>query len=179
MSDALLSRTLHTHSIWSASRGLAEHKNRYKAFLAACDTGRRGDLDGRGHLSESSLAEFTSFFLTTCLEQVRVMRKVMRLDEIGLHIDQWVESLATFGNADATDERRRPLHPAAGKILKAALDGGALPVTECGKLLGSSVNADIVIKQLKYQGVLRQRGGALEFVLTVHHAERFLPGLFP
>jgi len=33
-----------------------------------------------GHLSEASLADFTRFFLMTCLEQVRFMRKVMRLE---------------------------------------------------------------------------------------------------
>lgn len=179
MSDALLSRTLHTHSIWSASRGLAQHKTRYKAFLAACDAERKGDLDGRGHLSEASLAEFTEFFLTTCLEQVRVMRKLMRLDEIEIQIDRWIEILATFGDTGAADERRRPLHPTAGRILKAALHGGALPLGECRTMLGDTVNLETVVKQLEYHGVLRQRGGAVEFVLTADRAGRFLPGLFP
>ena len=36
-----------------------------------------GDLDGRGNLSEAVLSEFSGFFLSTCLEQVRFMRKVM------------------------------------------------------------------------------------------------------
>ena len=179
MSDALLSRTLHTHNIWSASRGLALHKTEYKEFLAACDVGRRGDLDGRGHLSEASLAEFTHFFLKTCLEQVRFMRKIMRLDEIGARIDRWVESLAAFGDAGAADERHRPLHPDAGRILKATLDGGALSLAEGRKLLGDDVNLDVVIRQLEYYGVLRQGRSTVTFVLTAHSAERFLPGLYP
>jgi Fic family protein len=78
MSDAMLSRTLHTHTIWSASRGLALHETEYKQLLTSCDQSRRGDLDGRGNLSEKALIEFTAFFLNTCLEQVRFMRKVMR-----------------------------------------------------------------------------------------------------
>jgi hypothetical protein len=141
--------------------------------------GRKGDLDGRGHLSEASLAEFTEFFLTTCLEQVRVMRKLMRLDEIEIQIDRWVETLATFGDIGAPDDRRRPLHPTAGRILKAALHGGALPLGECRTMLGDTVNLETVVKQLEYHRVLRQRGGAVEFVLTADRAERFLPGLFP
>ena len=179
MSDALLSRTLHTHSIWSASRGLALHEAEYKAFLAATDAGRRGDLDGRGHLSEASLAEFTRFFLMTCLEQIRFMRDIMRLDEIGAHIDRWVLSLAAFGDADATDERRRPLHPDAGKILKATLDAGALPLAECRKLLGDGVDLDVIIRQLEYHGLLRHWRGTVSFILTARGAERLLPSLFP
>src|SRR3954469_11835323 len=44
ITDAVLGRVLRTHGIWSASRGLAQHQEEYKAFLAACDVGRRGDL---------------------------------------------------------------------------------------------------------------------------------------
>jgi Fic family protein len=179
MSDAFLGRILDTHSIWSASRGLAQHGEKYKALLAACDAGRRGDLDGRGHLSESSLVDFTQFFLETCIEQVLFMRRQMRLDEIGTHIDRWVEDKSAFGDAGAVDERYRPLHPAAGKILKATLDGGALPLGECRQLLGDDVDSDAVIRQLEHHGVLRKRGGAVAFVLTARGAERFLPGLFP
>lgn len=179
MTDALLSRTLRTHSIWSASRGLALHKDEYKALLAACDAGRRGDLDGRGHLSEASLLNFSVFFLKTCLEQVRFMRKIMRLDEIGPHIDQWVKNLAAFGDPSAIDELHRPLHPQAGEILKATLHSGALSLGECRKLLGAGADADVVIRQLQHLGVLRQRGGALTFVLSAERAHHFLPGLFP
>jgi hypothetical protein len=135
MSDALLSRILRTHGLWSASRGLAQHQNEYNTFLAACDAGRRGDLDGRGNLSESSLAEFTKFFLATCLEQVRFMRMRMRLDEIGAHVDGWGEASAMFGHAGAADVRRQPLHPSASNIVKALLHGGTLSVGECRGLL--------------------------------------------
>jgi len=39
----------------------ARNVDDYRAHLAACDATRRNDLDGRGHLSEENLAEFTCF----------------------------------------------------------------------------------------------------------------------
>jgi len=175
MSDAMLSRTLRTYSLWSVSRGLANAEVQYKKFLAACDQDRQGDLDGRGSLSEKALTEFSAFFLSICLEQVRFMRKVMRLDEIGSHIDRWVETVSAYG--DPESENR--LHPAAGRILKAVLNDGALSVANCRTLVGSGVDATEIVEQLKHHGVVTVRGDAVSFTLPAHRAERFLPGLFP
>jgi Fic family protein len=180
MSDAMLSGMLHTHSIWSVSRGLSLSEDRYKQLLAACDLGRRNDLDGRGNLSEETLAEFTAFFLETCLEQVKFMRQRMRLNELQTHIDNWVETSAAFGERRATDGKHMPrLHPAAGRILNAVLDEGGLSVSEGRRLLGTDVDADAVIRQLTEAGVLKRKGEGLTFSLPANLAERFLPGLFP
>ena len=75
MSHAVLRETLDTGGVWSVARGLARNEGAYKAHLAACDQTRRNDLDGRGHLSEQALTEFTSFFLTTCIDQVEIHGK--------------------------------------------------------------------------------------------------------
>ena len=174
MSDAMLSRTLRTYSLWSVSRGLANAEVQYKRLLAACDQERQGDLDGRGSLSEKALTEFSAFFLTICLEQVHFMRKVMRLDEIGSHIDRWVETASAYG-----EPAGHRLHPAAGEILKAVLHDGALSVANCRTLVGSGVDAIEIVEQLKHHGVVSVRGDAVSFTLPAHRAERFLPGLFP
>jgi len=71
MSYATLLDTLDTGSIWSIARGLARNVEDYKKHLANCDMERRNDLDGRGNLSEEALAEFTRFFLETCLSSKR------------------------------------------------------------------------------------------------------------
>jgi Fic family protein len=63
MSYAMLLETLDTGGIWSIARGLARNESTYKSQLIACDLERRNDLDGRGHLSEETLADFTKFFL--------------------------------------------------------------------------------------------------------------------
>lgn len=64
MSHATLLETLDTGAIWSVARGLARNVKEYKQKLANCDLERRNDLDGRGHLSEEALSQFTRFFWT-------------------------------------------------------------------------------------------------------------------
>jgi Fic family protein len=179
MSDAMLSKTLHTHSIWSVSRGLALSGDRYKQLLADCDLPRRNDFDGRGNLSEESLVRFTSFFLTICIDQVKFMRQHMRLAELRNHIDVWVKDRAAYDEPSAGDRGSVPrLHPEAGRVLKAVLDEGALKLSEAREALGSKVEADVVIRQLVDTGVVRQRGDNLTFFFPAHLAGRFLPGLF-
>jgi len=180
MSDAMLSRTLRTHSLWSVSRGLAIRQAEYKALIAACDQPRRGDLDGRGALSESVLAQFSEFFLNTCLEQIRFMRKVMRLDELSSRIDRWVETASVYGQGAVQGELSgNRLDPAAGPLLKAILNEGVLSKSRCQAVVGSNVNASDVIDRLKRDGIVNVHGGAVSFSLPAHRAERFLPGLFP
>jgi Fic family protein len=180
MSDAILGQTLSTYGLWSVSRGLALADEKYKAHLIACDLGRRNDFDGRGNLSEETLADFTNFFLTICLEQVSFMRQRMRLDNLQSNIDAWVETSAAFGDPASPDGTPMPrLDPSAGRLIKAVIDVGALSVAEAPKILGNNVDANTVIGQLAATGVLRRRGEGLTFGFPAHLASRFLPGLFP
>jgi len=80
MSHAMLLETLDSGAVWSAARGLARNVDAYKAHLAACDSTRRNDLDGRGNLSEEALVGFTDFFLRTCIDQVEFMEGLMQPD---------------------------------------------------------------------------------------------------
>ncbi len=59
--------------LWAVARGFAREQSVYYAKLAAADQPRRGDLDGRGNLSEAALISFAEFFLQTCLDQLRFM----------------------------------------------------------------------------------------------------------
>ncbi|WP_419595734.1 Fic family protein, partial [Thiolapillus sp.] len=77
MSHSMLLDVLDTGGIWSIARGLARNVRSYKGHLAQCDLPRRNDLDGRGNLSEESLASFTRFFLETCLDQVKFMEDLV------------------------------------------------------------------------------------------------------
>ena len=67
-----------THGLWSPMRGLARTQENYYARLNNADLPRRNDLDGRGPLSQEELIKFASYFLETCLDQVRFMTQ--RLD---------------------------------------------------------------------------------------------------
>ena len=62
------------HGLWSISRGLArglQDSAEYKECMDAADQPRRGDRDGRGNLSLSTLTSFTGWFLTVMLDQIR------------------------------------------------------------------------------------------------------------
>src|SRR5262249_4445585 len=67
MSHAMLLDLGVGSALWSVSRGLARRSADYKRLLMAADEPRKGDLDGRGALSESALIEFCQFFLESCL----------------------------------------------------------------------------------------------------------------
>ncbi|WP_256261819.1 Fic family protein [Pseudomonas gingeri] len=65
--------------LWSLSRGLARQQNAYYAHLANADKPRRGDLDGRGQLTQAGLFEFVGFMLETCLDQMRYTERALNI----------------------------------------------------------------------------------------------------
>jgi Fic family protein len=75
--------------IWSISRGLARNVTEYRAKLMAADEPRRGDLDGRGNLTEAGLAEFCRFFLAACIDQVTFMHELLEPAELLRRIEIW------------------------------------------------------------------------------------------
>jgi Fic family protein len=91
MSHAVFIELIDTGSIWSVARGLARNVQQYKMLLANCDLSRRNDLDGRDTLSEEALAEFTRFFLETCIDQVDFMESLVQPDRLRSRILQWSE----------------------------------------------------------------------------------------
>src|SRR5260370_41772122 len=105
MSHAMLLETLDTGALWSIARGLARNIQAYKTHLASCDQMRRNDLDGRGHLSEEALVEFTRFFLTTCIDQVTFMESLVQPDRLRTRILLWAEEEIRLNHL--------PLKPAA------------------------------------------------------------------
>ncbi len=117
MSYAMLMDTLDTGGIWSIDRGLARDEITYKSQLMACDMKRRNDLDGKGHLSEEALAEFTRFFLTTCIDQVEFMEGLVQPNRLRDRILIWTEE----------EIRADALPPKSGSILGAVLYRGEFP----------------------------------------------------
>jgi Fic family protein len=172
MSHAVLLETLETGAIWSVARGLARTNSSYKAHLMACDAPRRGDLDGRGSLSEEALADFTRYFLETCLDQVRFMEQLVQPDRLRERILIWVEA-----------EVRADLLPAkAGAVLEAVLFRGELPRGDVAGLLGTSARqARRVVSALLDRGVLASESTRAPLLLAfpASLAGRWMPGLFP
>jgi Fic family protein len=172
MSHAMLRETLDTGGVWSIARGLARNVVSYKGKLAACDMPRRNDLDGRGTLSEEALADFTRFFLTTCIDQVTFMEGLVEPNRLRTRILMWAEEEA----------RMDALPPLAGKILEAVLFRGELPRGDAADLLGTSArHARRVVSALTERDVLTSDGPreALRLVFPAALASRWMPGLFP
>jgi Fic family protein len=172
MSHATLLEALDTGAVWSIARGLARNVDAYKAHLAACDLTRRNDLDGRGHLSEETLTEFTQFFLTTCIDQVTFMEGLMQPDQLRARILLWVEE----------EIRLNHLPPKSGSILEAVLYRGELPRADAANIVGTGDRqARRVVSALLEQGVLTSESirAPLRLAFPAMLASRWMPGLFP
>ncbi len=81
-SQAALLRQGAGSGLWAVSRGFARDVETYYAALDEADQKRRGDLDGRGNLSEAGLVAFAGYFLGTCLDQIRFMSSLLQLGEL-------------------------------------------------------------------------------------------------
>lgn len=172
MSYATLRDTLDTGGIWSIARGLARQVDEYKQQLASCDNTRRNDLDGRGNLSEEALAEFTEFFLRTCLDQVNFMEDLVQPRKLHTRIKLWVREEVELGT----------LHAKAGLLLEAILYRGELPRGEVPERLSTSERtANRVVAGLMDHGVITSQStkAPLQIRFPARLASRWLPTLFP
>jgi Fic family protein len=172
MSHATLLEALDTGAVWSIARGLARNVDTYKGHLAACDQPRRNDLDGRGNLSEESLAEFTRFFLSTCIDQVTFMERLMQPEHLRARILLWAQE----------EIRLDHLPPKSGSILEALLYRGELPRADAANVVGTGERqARRVVSALLEHGVLMSEStrAPLRLAFPAALASRWMPGLFP
>ena len=172
MSHAVLLETLDTGAVWSVARGLARKVAEYKRHLAACDSPRRNDLDGRGALSEEALAAFTKFFLEVCVDQVEFMDGLMQPDALRARILLWAEEQIKLSK----------LPPSSGRVLEAVLYRGNLPRREVASVVSaSSRTATRIVSALTEAGVLTSDTpyAPVRLVFPAALAERWMPGLFP
>jgi Fic family protein len=172
MSHAMLLETLDTGAVWSAARGLARKVTEYKRHLAACDSPRRNDLDGRGSLSEEALAAFSKFFLEVCIDQVDFMEELMQPEALRARILLWAEEQIKLSK----------LPPSSGRVLEAVLYRGNLPRSAVASVAGASTRtATRIVSALTEAGVLTSDTpyAPVRLVFSAALAERWMPGLFP
>ena len=172
MSHAMLRETLDTGGVWSITRGLARSESAYKSHLMACDARRRNDLDGRGHLSEETLAEFTRYFLTTSIDQVDFMEGLMQPDRLHNRIMVWTEEQI----------RVNALPARSGAVLEAALYRGELARGDVARITGASERqARRITSALVQCKALTSTSSRapLHLAFPAKLATRWMPGLFP
>lgn len=71
-----------TSGLWSPLGGFARTADRYRALLAAADEHRRGDLDGRGNLTQAGLIDWIAYVLDVCMDEIDFMSR--QLDVTGM-----------------------------------------------------------------------------------------------
>ena len=172
MSHATLLEKLDTGALWSVARGLARSSGEYKAHLAACDQPRRNDIDGRGTLSEESLAQFVAFFLKTCIDQVTFMEDLIQPEKLRVRVAMWAEEETRLGN----------LLPRAKDVLEAILYHGELPRSRLAEIVGTGERqARRITSSLTELGVVKSKSSKapLQLAFPATLASRWMPGLFP
>ena len=172
MSHAMLKRMGIGSSLWSVARGLARSADRYKELLAAADEPRRGDLDGRGALSQAALLEFCSYFLATCVDQVEYMRSILEPAELLRRMEIYVTEEV---GAERLPKGSFPLLREG--LLAGEFERGSAPlITGYAERMARNVVSSLVKEGLLVsdtpKGKLR-----LGFPLTV--VERWFPSLYP
>jgi Fic family protein len=172
MSYSMLLDALDTGGIWSIARGLARNESRYKALLTACDLPRRNDLDGRGNLSEEALAEFTRFFLETCIDQVKFMEELVAPDKLRSRIFAWANE----------EIKTKTLLPQSLTILERLLYQGELARDEITSMFDVTPRqARRYVEPLTDLGVLVSESTRAPYHLAfpAKLAPQWMPGLFP
>lgn len=97
-----------TNGLWSPLRGFARTEARYKALLQAADEHRRGDLDGRGNLTQAGLVDWIAYVLEVCIDQVEFMTR--QLDVAGMR-GRMEAALAFESGALKSGVRKEALMP--------------------------------------------------------------------
>lgn len=172
MSHALLRRLGVGNSLWSVARGLARNVGDYKSLLMAADASRRGDLDGRGNLSQAALDSFCEFFLRVSNDQVSYMSTILQPSELLRRMEIYVE--------DETRAGRLP--KGSFPLLREALLAGEFERGLAPSLTGYKERmARTVVSKLLDAGLLVSPSHVarlrLGFPLPV--VERWFPALYP
>lgn len=160
------------HGLWSISRGLArgmENASEYKSMMDATDSPRRGDLDGRGNLSQEALIEFVIWFCRVALDQLQFMSRLFELDTLRSRLDTYVRDTLDAGDAGAA---------LAAELLRV----GRVYRSDAPRIMKRSErSARDTTKKLAQAGLLTTRSAQSPLTLrfTASAAEELFPRLFP
>lgn len=171
----LLSALGYTGGLWSPLRGFARSTESYYALLADADSARRGDLDGRGNLSEQALIAWIDYALGVCLDQVAFMSGMLDFGAMKARIEACLVFEATVEKSGVRQESLRGLH-------YLFLSGEEITRGDFKSMLGmSDRGATDALGALVRRGLLKSDSpqGKVRFGLP-QHALRFLfPRLWP
>ncbi|XAH24076.1 Fic family protein [Xylophilus sp. GW821-FHT01B05] len=172
---ALLHALGYTRGLWSPLRGFARSTDRYYALLAEADAPRRGDLDGRGNLSEQALVAWIDYVLDICLDQVTFMAGLLDVSTMEGRIAACLAFEESSLRSGVRRESLRPLH-------YLFLSGGELERGEFKAMTGlGERTAGSALSALLKRGLLKSDTpqGKLRFGLPLHALRFYFPKLWP
>jgi Fic family protein len=172
---AALNALGYTNGLWSPLRGFARSTERYYALLADADAPRRGDLDGRGNLSERALVAWIDYVLDVCLDQVRFMTGLLDLAAMERRIAACLAFEEQTLRSGVRREALRPLH-------YLFLTGGELERGEFKAMTGLGDRTAVsALTALVKRGLLKSDTpqGKLRFGLPLHALRFYFPALWP
>ena len=163
-----------TNGLWSPLRGFARTEEKYKSMLKAADEHRRGDLDGRGNLTEAGLIGWIHYTLDTCIDQVRFMRKLL---DVGTMRER-IQAALIFEETKKTGVRKEAALALHYLFSTNSEIGRAAFKQMTG--LGERVATDLVSSLLK-NGYLASDSayGALRFAIPRSALRFYFPELWP
>ena len=163
-----------TNGLWSPLRGFARSEEKYRGMLRAADEHRRGDLDGRGNLTEAGLIDWISYTLETCIDQVRFMRKLL---DVG-SMRERIQAALIFEESKKTGVRKEAALALHYLFSTNSELGRAAFKQMTG--LGARVATDLISSLLK-NGYLATDSayGALRFAIPRSALRFYFPDLWP
>jgi Fic family protein len=164
-----------THGLWSPMRGFARSQPQYYEALIAADQPRKGDLDGRGNLSETGLVTFIEYFLHVCLDQIAFMGGMLDLVAFETRLAQMLAALGQLPEL-------RYLRPSAAFPLSILGTVESMERAQFKAMTGfADRTADRVLADLLKAGILTSRSprGPVELALPISRFRWLFPRLWP
>jgi Fic family protein len=174
-SHAVLNALGYSNGLWSPLRGFARSTDRYYALLADGDSPRRGDLDGRGNLSEQALIAWIDYVLNVCLDQVQFMAVTLDLSTMEQRIAACLIFEEESLRSGVRREALRPLHYLFST--SAELERG-----EFKSMMGLGDRTAVgALAALLKRGLLKSDTpqGKVRFALPLHALRFYFPALWP
>ena len=172
---AMLAALGYTGGLWSPLRGFARSTERYFALLAAADEPRRGDLDGRGNLSQQALVDWIGYVLSVSQDQVAFMSGLLRLGDIERRIAACLVYEEQTLRSGVRLAALRPLHYLF--VTDSTLERGEFKaMTGLGERTAGTVLKALLDRRLL---VSDSPQGALRFGLPLQALRFYFPALWP
>lgn len=170
------------YGLWNVSRGLARRKDDYRRYLAAADSHRENDLDGRGNLSNRTLTEFCRFFLEVCLDQAEYMNNLLSLGNFLERLKEYVVLRNAGLIADEKGQSLPNLHPRTAEVLITLAIKGEMSRGEVSQIIQMSERTGRnVLRGLLDEGLILSstEKGAVRLGFPVAAASYWFPDLYP